>query len=253
MPSRTKKFLRCATVSGSEDSPLVPAAFCPYRKVIGSSARAARRRNGPLPRARMPAAGVRPQPARMVFARIALLQQDAAAIIEHEDRERAMQAALAMDRLLGGGAERAVALVDQDQGLVSPLRCLHWSFPKHVVSAFPIVCFSNMLYPAAVTVVQAGQRTWSVAIGDESMRKVSAGPATQPDAKPDSKTDPMSNPIGAAAAPAGAAARSNVDPRIAYDDLRQWIEEARKLGELKEVQNLSWQRDIGMVAEMALH
>jgi UbiD family decarboxylase len=63
----------------------------------------------------------------------------------------------------------------------------------------------------------------------------------------------MSSPIGASAAPAGVAARSNVDPRIAYDDLRQWIEEARKLGEIKEVPNLSWQREIGMVAEMALH
>ncbi|HEY4406868.1 MAG TPA: hypothetical protein VGN55_19660, partial [Xanthobacteraceae bacterium] len=76
-----------------------------------------------------------------------------------------------------------------------------------------------------------------------------AKPATQPDSKP----DPMSNPIGADGASAGGAPRSNVDPRIAYDDLRQWIEEARKLGEIKEVQNLSWQRDIGMVAEMALH
>ena len=28
---------------------------------------------------------------------------------------------------------------------------------------------------------------------------------------------------------------------------------ARKLGEIKEVKNLSWQRDIGMVAEDALH
>src|SRR5450631_4416627 len=110
-----------------------------------------------------------------------------------------------------------------------------------------------MLYPAAVTVVQAGQRTSSVAIGDEIMRKVSAGPATQPDSKLDPKLDPMSNPIGASAAAAGAAARSNVDPHLAYDDLRQWIEEARKLGEIKQVQNLSWQRDIGMLAEMALH
>src|SRR3981189_377742 len=60
----------------------------------------------------------------------------------------------------------------------------------------------------------------------------------------------MSTPIGGGGSPA---ARSNVDPRIAYDDLRGWIEEARKLGEIKEVKNLSWQRDIGMVAEMALH
>jgi len=49
------------------------------------------------------------------------------------------------------------------------------------------------------------------------------------------------------------AARVNVAPRLAYDDLRQWLEAARKLGEVKEVSGLTWQRDIGMVAEMALH
>src|SRR3979490_4759 len=68
-------------------------------------------------------------------------------------------------------------------------------------------------------------------------------------AKESVSPDPMSTPIGGGSL----AARSNVDPRLAYDDLRQWIEEARKLGEIKEVQNLSWQSDIGMVAEMALH
>jgi 4-hydroxy-3-polyprenylbenzoate decarboxylase len=35
--------------------------------------------------------------------------------------------------------------------------------------------------------------------------------------------------------------------------LREWIEAARKLGEIREVAGLSWQQDIGMVAEMALH
>src|SRR6266481_4529647 len=64
----------------------------------------------------------------------------------------------------------------------------------------------------------------------------------------------MGNPVGGAqAATAAGAARSNVDPRPVYDDLRQWIEEARKLGEIKEVKGLSWQSEIGMVAEMALH
>ena len=63
----------------------------------------------------------------------------------------------------------------------------------------------------------------------------------------------MRNPIGGSAAPAGAALSSNVDPRIAYDDLRQWVEEARKLGEIKEVQNLSGLRDIGMGAVWARH
>src|SRR5271169_6286403 len=67
---------------------------------------------------------------------------------------------------------------------------------------------------------------------------------------PDPSSMTMSTPIGGAdALPAG----SNAEPSIVYDDLRQWIEEARKLGEIKQVKNLSWQRDIGMVAEMALH
>jgi UbiD family decarboxylase len=71
-------------------------------------------------------------------------------------------------------------------------------------------------------------------------------------AKQNGMPDPMSTPVGANGA-APAAARSNVDPRIGYDDLRQWIEEARRLGEIKEVKGLDWQSEIGMVAEMALH
>ena len=46
---------------------------------------------------------------------------------------------------------------------------------------------------------------------------------------------------------------SNVAPRIYYDDLRQWLDAARNLGEVKDVTGLSWQRDIGMVSEMAAH
>jgi len=49
------------------------------------------------------------------------------------------------------------------------------------------------------------------------------------------------------------AATSNVEPLIAYRDLREWIEEARKLGEIRELKGLSWESDIGMVAEMLLH
>ena len=47
--------------------------------------------------------------------------------------------------------------------------------------------------------------------------------------------------------------RSNVAPHLAYHDLRQWIAEAQKLGEVRQVNGLSWQRDIGMVSEIALH
>ena len=54
-------------------------------------------------------------------------------------------------------------------------------------------------------------------------------------------------------APTALANRSNADPLVAYSDLREWIEAARKLGEIREVKGLSWQQDIGTVAEMALH
>ncbi len=61
--------------------------------------------------------------------------------------------------------------------------------------------------------------------------------------------DPMSTPIaGVGAGRAG----SNVAPHLAYHDLRKWLDEATKLGEVKTVKNLSWERDIGMVASMAL-
>jgi UbiD family decarboxylase len=47
--------------------------------------------------------------------------------------------------------------------------------------------------------------------------------------------------------------RSNVAARIAYDDLRGWIDQARRFGEVKEVSGLTWEQDIGMVSEIALH
>ncbi len=47
--------------------------------------------------------------------------------------------------------------------------------------------------------------------------------------------------------------RSNVAARIAYDDLRGWIDQARRFGEVKEVSGLTWEQDIGMVSEMAMH
>src|SRR5580692_13137401 len=62
--------------------------------------------------------------------------------------------------------------------------------------------------------------------------------------------DPMSTPMGDGTA---AAAGSNTAPHLPYHDLRQWLEEANKLGEVKEVGGLSYQRDIGMVAEMSSH
>jgi len=65
----------------------------------------------------------------------------------------------------------------------------------------------------------------------------------------DAQPDPMSTPIGGAVT---GRAGSNVAPHLAYHDLRKWLEEAEKLGEVKTVKNLSWEQDIGMVAGMAL-
>ena len=65
--------------------------------------------------------------------------------------------------------------------------------------------------------------------------------------------DPMSTPIGTAGKTADASARSNVAPRLPYEDLRQWLDEARKLGEVKEVSGLNWQQDIGLLSGVAMH
>ena len=53
----------------------------------------------------------------------------------------------------------------------------------------------------------------------------------------------MSIHIGGGVAVASTVAGSNFAPHLAYHDLRKWIEEAQKLGEIKEVNGLSWQHD----------
>src|ERR1039458_9746554 len=45
----------------------------------------------------------------------------------------------------------------------------------------------------------------------------------------------------------------NRQARVAYDDLREWIVEADKLGELVRANGYSWQEDIGMAAELLQH
>ena len=45
----------------------------------------------------------------------------------------------------------------------------------------------------------------------------------------------------------------NLEHRLTYDDLRDWIAEAERLGELRHVTGASWQRDIGMAAELVSH
>src|SRR5215218_2459103 len=69
-------------------------------------------------------------------------------------------------------------------------------------------------------------------------------------AKQDGQPDGMSAPLGGGGA---AGIGSNTAPHLAYHDLRKWLEEAERLGEVKHVEGLTWQHDIGMVAEMAYH
>src|SRR3984893_10482422 len=56
--------------------------------------------------------------------------------------------------------------------------------------------------------------------------------------------DPMSTPLGDGTS---SAAGSNTAPFLPYHDLRQWLQEAKKLG------GLTYQQDIGTVAEMSAH
>jgi len=44
-----------------------------------------------------------------------------------------------------------------------------------------------------------------------------------------------------------------MDQKFLYNDLRGWIEEARKLGEVRDIEGASWQEDIGMATELLHH
>ena len=68
----------------------------------------------------------------------------------------------------------------------------------------------------------------------------------------DMGAEDMGNVVGKVAGD-GAAQRIENELRIPYTDLREWLEEAEKLGEVKHVQGASWERDIGMAAEVVLH
>src|SRR5689334_13003114 len=48
------------------------------------------------------------------------------------------------------------------------------------------------------------------------------------------------------------AERRNIEARIAYDDLREWLARAELLGEVRNVAGASWQEDIGLAAEAIL-
>jgi hypothetical protein len=44
----------------------------------------------------------------------------------------------------------------------------------------------------------------------------------------------------------------NDTARIPYDDLREWLLEAERLGEVRIVRGANWQEDIGLAAEAVL-
>src|SRR4029078_12944871 len=46
---------------------------------------------------------------------------------------------------------------------------------------------------------------------------------------------------------------SNTAPHLAYHDLRKWLEEAEKLGEVKHVKGLSWRKRVGMLSDLPSH
>jgi hypothetical protein len=46
--------------------------------------------------------------------------------------------------------------------------------------------------------------------------------------------------------------RNNIAAHIGYDDLREWLAAAERLGEVRHVKGASWQEDIGLAAEAIL-
>ena len=63
----------------------------------------------------------------------------------------------------------------------------------------------------------------------------------------DPKSDHIGKPIG------GNVPIADLRPHVPYTDLREWIAEAEKLGEVREAKGLSWEKDIGMASEVILH
>ena len=43
-----------------------------------------------------------------------------------------------------------------------------------------------------------------------------------------------------------------LEPQWHYNDLREWLAEADKLGELKTVLGASWQEDIGLASDVVI-
>jgi len=68
---------------------------------------------------------------------------------------------------------------------------------------------------------------------------------------PTDQPDAMSTPV--AAAPPEGLANANSQPLLQYKDLRDWIAQAERLGEIRTASGLSWQEDIGMATELLQH
>jgi len=82
-------------------------------------------------------------------------------------------------------------------------------------------------------------------------------------------SDAMSSPIGTARPQAGSLTAGDENPRptegrdvgtpspdrhhIPYEDLREWLAEAEKLDEVRVVKGATWQEEIGMAADLAMH
>ena len=79
----------------------------------------------------------------------------------------------------------------------------------------------------------------------------------------DLSKDAMANPIGTVTTGAEdprpavtatiAERHDGLRVHLPYSDLREWLAEAEKLGEARVITGASWQEEIGMAAELALH
>lgn len=65
--------------------------------------------------------------------------------------------------------------------------------------------------------------------------------------------DAMGAEIGNVAGGSAVAEAKPADFRVDYDDLRGWLKHAEELGEVRTITGASWQEDIGLAAEIALH
>ena len=66
-------------------------------------------------------------------------------------------------------------------------------------------------------------------------------------------TDAMGSPMGSATGEETKSQREARGFKIPYEDLREWIAEAEKLGEIRHVKGATWQEDIGMATELVQH